>query len=286
MALSFGCSDTDERLPLLHYGDSEDAEERRAVEPHVASSASCANAHWRVRATARLLDSADRAEGGVPAPSDHDWARFQSRLEAKVAPIRMARLARKGLFRPTFLRVAASLVIAGLGATCAYLYFQHQDLKTQVERGPLVHVFGPDKRPIPLRIAFKWETGKLAEICAREPLSELAEPALAAILKKRDDPAFPIPSLDDLDRKPLELVRSSGEVERLRRFAAEPSADRVEDGARLYALSRAGQMAEELKDRPKALASYREMISRAPADFPLKEPAEQRLAAMLETGPQ
>jgi len=108
-----------ERLELHGYGDLE-ADEAVAVEAHLEGCAGCREG---LAACTRLRADLDRLP--VPRPTSAAWACLEARLETRVAPIRARRLALgdRGAFRWRWARrVAAALLVAGLGLTSARLY--------------------------------------------------------------------------------------------------------------------------------------------------------------------
>jgi hypothetical protein len=115
------CDRIREELEAFHYGDLE-GPERGAVERHLVGCPACRAALEAVRETAASLDTVP-----VPPPSELDWARFDARLESRVAPLRARRMAfeASGFSRYTrYARVAAAFLIGGLLALSGGLFLQ------------------------------------------------------------------------------------------------------------------------------------------------------------------
>src|SRR5207302_721362 len=114
------CEAIRDGLEAYHYGDL-DGEERASTAAHLAGCAPCRAALEAVRETATQLDGLN-----VPAPSELDWARFDARLESRIAPLRARRFASSyGVFS-RFGRVAAAFLIGGLSVLAGGLYVQSQ----------------------------------------------------------------------------------------------------------------------------------------------------------------
>jgi hypothetical protein len=114
------CEAIREGLEAYHYGDLE-GEERTATAAHLSGCAPCRAALESVRETASQLDGLQ-----VPQPGELDWARFDARLEARIAPLRARRFASSyGLFSRVG-RVAAAFLIGGLSVLAGGLYVQSQ----------------------------------------------------------------------------------------------------------------------------------------------------------------
>ncbi len=126
---ALSCETVREDLEALHYGDL-GAPERAAVEGHLGGCGACRAALEAVRETAASLDG-----WSVPAPSEMDWARFGARLEARVSPLRAARMARSvgraGIFR--FGRIAAAFLIGGLAAIAGGFYVQNRSQAGKID---------------------------------------------------------------------------------------------------------------------------------------------------------
>src|SRR5438132_1769179 len=122
------CEAVVERLEAYHYRDLE-PDELGPIEAHLEACARCRAALEAVRETAAGLDGL-----AVPAPGELDWARWDARLEARVAPLRAEKLAARASVRPwrALSRVAAVLAVAGLGALAATLFLQTRDLRQQL----------------------------------------------------------------------------------------------------------------------------------------------------------
>jgi hypothetical protein len=112
------CAAIREELEALHYGDLE-AAERGPVEAHLGQCAACRAALEAVRETAGSLDRLT-----VPEPSELDWARFETRLEARISPLRARRFAVSVGGFSRFGRVAAAFLIGGLSALSAGLMLE------------------------------------------------------------------------------------------------------------------------------------------------------------------
>ncbi|HVY60382.1 MAG TPA: zf-HC2 domain-containing protein [Planctomycetota bacterium] len=122
------CEAVREGLEAYHYGDLE-GEERSTTAAHLSGCAPCRAALEAVRETAAQLDGL-----GVPEPSELDWARFDSRLEARIAPLRARRMASSYSLFSRFGRVAAAFLIGGLSVLAGGLYKQSRDQADQIAR--------------------------------------------------------------------------------------------------------------------------------------------------------
>jgi hypothetical protein len=307
------CKDLAERLAAYHYRDLE-PDELGSIEAHLEACAACRAALEAVRETAAGLDALP-----VPAPSELDWARFEARLEARVAPLRAERLAARASARPlrwrTLGRVAAAVAIGGLSALSVSLYFQTRELTRQIgslqhqhvdllittdpratrtlpltdEQAALLDKLGPDGRPVRLYSLARMEIGDrqrkiLSEFLANFPRHVLADEVFAALRKQGD--ATPRP-LDVAVRNPIRIVMPPlpGQVaqEHFQREIARLKGLAVKDGDSHfndYARFRAARVAEEeLGDRERAESEYKDVVASA-APGAIRDAAEERVQAL------
>lgn len=307
------CEEVVERLEAYHYRDLE-ADELGPIEAHLEACARCRAALEAVRETAAGLDGL-----AVPAPSELDWARLEARLEARVAPLRAEKLAARAYRQParwrTLGRVAAMLVIGGLSALSATLFFQTRDLKQEVatllheqnssriERGePLVTgaqltdeqreimaKLGSDTRPMRLYGLARLQIGEpqrriLAEFLANFPKHILADEVFSALRKQGDATPRPV---GIAVRAPLRVVMPplpnqpagphfAREIERLKALATKDTDARFND----YARFRAARVAEEdLGDPARAVEEWKGVVALT-APGAIRDAAEERLQAL------
>lgn len=288
------CEAVTERLEAYHYRDLE-PDELGTIEAHLEACSRCRAALEATRETAAGLDRLE-----VRSPGELEWARFDARLEARLAPLRAERLARRAAaggggrrarwFAP--LRIAAAVLILGLGGLSGKLWFKVAELEREAERGRIpgtLLVTEIDHRPLHAYNLARAETGErqreqLLDFLATFPRHWLADEVFATLQRRGDVTPR---SLDVASARRVHVVAQplpgksaaehyAREVERLRALA------RPEQDPRFnaYALLRAARVAEkELGNPERAVEEYRQVLATVPAG-PVRDFADERIRAL------